>query len=242
MRQMTIGMPTIKDLFLSHSHADKSFVHQLANDCEQRGVTVWVDEAELLIGDSLIQKIQQAIDRTRFFALVVSDRSIDSEWVQKELEQALETEISSKSVKVLPIFLGGVDRLPGFLRSKLYADFSGWPHNRHQYETSLNLLVHSISEWKLKDTETQFHSVVPEDIYGNETSPSKAQLAEARSIATRITDLEDRSGISSDTETYYRIGNLHFIERQFEKALEFYDRAINLMPGHLKGDALKFLS
>jgi hypothetical protein len=47
MRNVTV----VKDLFLSHSHADKRFVRQLSSDCKQRGISVWVDEAELLIGD-----------------------------------------------------------------------------------------------------------------------------------------------------------------------------------------------
>jgi tetratricopeptide (TPR) repeat protein len=227
-------MAIVKDLFLSHSHADKPFVRQLSNDCEQQGISVWVDEAELLIGDSLIQKIQAAIDRTRFFAAVVSANSVDSEWVKKELEQALESEISSRSVKVLPILLGSVDRPPGFLRAKLYADFSGWPKDHNQYETSLKLLVRSVSQRKLKEAETQLCDTVPEDLFGNEGPPSNEKMETAKSIGTTITDLEERSGLSSDAETYYRLGNLHFIEQQFEKTLEFYDRAIGLMPGHLK--------
>ena len=44
-------------IFLSHSHVDKPFVRRLASDLIDSGVKVWLDEAEILIGDSLIEKI-----------------------------------------------------------------------------------------------------------------------------------------------------------------------------------------
>jgi hypothetical protein len=135
----------LKDLFISHSHADKTFVRQLASDCEANNLTVWVDEAELLIGDSLIQTIQNAIDSTKFFLVVISVNSVDSNWVQRELEQAMEMELSSKTVKVLPLVLGQINELPGFLRGKLFADFSNWPGDTSQYLKSVGQLVRSVS-------------------------------------------------------------------------------------------------
>jgi tetratricopeptide (TPR) repeat protein len=56
----------------------------------------------------------------------------------------------------------------------------------------------------------------------------------AKSLAATITGLEEYSGLSSSTETCSRLGNLHFIQEEVQKALEFYDRAIILIPGHLK--------
>jgi hypothetical protein len=52
-------MPSI---FLSHSSRDKFFVRELAKKLQDAGVEVWIDEAELKIGDSLTQKIGRAID------------------------------------------------------------------------------------------------------------------------------------------------------------------------------------
>ena len=134
----------MKDLFISHSHADKPFVRNLANDCRASNLSVWVDEAELLIGDSLIHKIQEAIDKTRYFLVVVSANSVNSNWVQRELEQAMELEITSRTVKVLPVVLGQVKDLPGFLRGKLFADFSNCPGDNSQYNDSVRQLVRSI--------------------------------------------------------------------------------------------------
>lgn len=110
-------------MFLSHTSDDKPFVRRLAKALREKGVEqVWVDEAEIQIGDSLIAKIQDGIQKSEYFGIVLSPRSVTSSWVQRELEQAMMMEIQSKSVKVLPLLYEACD-LPGFLSGKLYADF-----------------------------------------------------------------------------------------------------------------------
>jgi hypothetical protein len=52
-------------IFLSHTSEDKPFVRRLKESLENHGVTkVWLDEAEIQIGDSLIQKIDEGLRMT----------------------------------------------------------------------------------------------------------------------------------------------------------------------------------
>ncbi len=113
-------MPSI---FLSHSRKDKSFARKLADKLSLRGVNVWLDEAELKVGDSLIQKISEAIEKTDYVVAVLSHNSVSSPWVKKELAIAMTQEINGRKVKVLPLLLENC-RIPAFLKDKLYADFS----------------------------------------------------------------------------------------------------------------------
>ena len=113
-------MPSI---FLSHSSRDKFFVRELAKKLQDAGVKVWIDEAELKIGDSLTQNIGRAIEQTKYFGAVLSHNSINSEWVQTELRIALTRELSEKNVIVLPILMESVE-IPVFLRDKVHADFT----------------------------------------------------------------------------------------------------------------------
>ena len=110
-------------LFLSHSHIDKPIVRKIGKRLEKKGLTVWLDEAEIRFGDSLIQKLRDAIDRVDLVLAFLSEASVESEWVRKELEIATTQEISSRRVKVIPVMLERVN-LPGFLEGKAYADFS----------------------------------------------------------------------------------------------------------------------
>lgn len=89
-----------------------------------RGVErVWLDEAEIDIGDSLIAKIEDGMKLSRFIAVMLSTKSIGAPWVKKEFDVAMNREIASGEVVVLPLLYEECE-LPEFLKGKLYADFS----------------------------------------------------------------------------------------------------------------------
>jgi len=129
----------MSSVFLSHSHADKAFVRRLAADLRRAGVRIWLDEAELQLGDSLIDKIREGIDQMEYVAAVLSETSVKSGWVKRELDVAMNQEIEGRRVKVLPLLLDGCD-LPGFLKGKLYADF----RPEADYDTALSLLLRKL--------------------------------------------------------------------------------------------------
>lgn len=110
-------------VFISHNHQDKTFVHRLGHDLAAEGVRPWIDDAEIEIGDSLITKIGAAIDEMHYFLIVLSPRSVASAWVKQELEQAMATQLESHQIKVLPILIEKCT-IPGFLKGKMYADFT----------------------------------------------------------------------------------------------------------------------
>lgn len=108
-------------VFLSHNWEDKPTARALATRLASRGIGVWLDEAEIRLGDSLIERIRDAIDTVDYVAVLLSRHSVESEWVKKEVDIAMNQEIARKRVKVLPIRLDDCE-LPGFLVGKLYAD------------------------------------------------------------------------------------------------------------------------
>lgn len=130
-------MPSI---FLSHSSDDKPFVRKLAKSLRMKGVKVWLDEAEIRVGDSLIDKISSAINEADFIAAVISANSVNSTWVQKELSLAMSKEIANRQVAVLPILLEKCE-LPPFLTDKLYANFT----NASQYSQAVKKLIQAIT-------------------------------------------------------------------------------------------------
>ncbi len=65
-------------IFLSHSHLDKRFAQQLADDLALHGVRAWIDQAEMMIGDSLLQKISSAISEMEYVGVIISRHSAES--------------------------------------------------------------------------------------------------------------------------------------------------------------------
>jgi hypothetical protein len=109
--------------FLSHSSLDKTFVRQLATDLSAAGITVWLDEQRIKVGDSIPEKISQGLAESDYFLLVVSKASVDSEWVKKELNGALINEVQRRAVHILPLKLDD-SKMPSAIADKKYADFS----------------------------------------------------------------------------------------------------------------------
>ena len=112
-----------KSIFISHNHRDKPFVLKLAKDLESYGIKSWIDEAEMHFGDSLINKISNAIENIDCVLAVISSNSYDSSWVRQELEWAMTKEIKNQKVVIIPIVIDKVD-IPFFIAHKYYADFT----------------------------------------------------------------------------------------------------------------------
>jgi hypothetical protein len=127
--------------FISHSARDKPFVRRLAADLVASGIKVWLDEQNMLVGDSIPEKIAQGLAESDFFLLVVSENSVKSEWVRRELNSAIVHEIERRKVKVLPIRIDAA-QMPDTIKDKLYADFS------RSYDEGLDNLVRSIKARK----------------------------------------------------------------------------------------------
>ena len=133
----------MSSIFLAHSSADKTFTRKIALALRERGVRVWLDEAEIKVGDSLFAKIGSGIADMEYLGVVLSPRSATSEWVKKEVEIALTKEMSGGKVVVLPILHKQCD-IPSFLRSKLYADFS----RPSRFDAGLEVLFARLLELK----------------------------------------------------------------------------------------------
>ena len=129
----------MKKVFLSHSSKDKPRVREIAYFLKENGIYVWIDEAEIKIGDSLIKKITDGISEADYLFAFLSNNSINSAWVQEELEIAMNLEIEKKKVVVVPILLEDCD-IPSFLKKKVYADMRTASPNNQEYNTILRRL------------------------------------------------------------------------------------------------------
>lgn len=159
-------------IFLAHSSQDKFFVRRLAEELRQNGANVWIDEAEIKVGDSLSEIIGKAIKETDYFGVVLSHNSVNSEWVQKELQIAIQKEIREGKVVVLPILMESVE-IPPFLIDKLYADFT----TPDKFEPSVKKLLNSLGIEVIKVTKKE------------EKQPNKVWVSEAKDLLMGFDDI-----------------------------------------------------
>lgn len=77
-------------IFLSHSKKDKQIIEKIANDLRSCGIDVWYDEWEIPVGDSIRKKIfEDGIPNCDAFFIYLTHNSVNSYWVQKELDSAV---------------------------------------------------------------------------------------------------------------------------------------------------------
>lgn len=101
-------------IFVSYAHEDADLAHAFAKALEAHGARVWLDQGELLIGDSLIERISDAIAEFDFVAALVSEASVQSNWCRKEIALAISKQLQrgSRRVTVLPLRVGDVAMPP----------------------------------------------------------------------------------------------------------------------------------
>lgn len=78
-------------------------VRPLAKSLKEKGISVWYDEFELKIGDSLRRKIDQGLSKSRFGIVVISRAFIKKGWTNYELDGLMTKAISGEQI-LLPIW------------------------------------------------------------------------------------------------------------------------------------------
>ena len=104
------------------------------------GTTIWIDEAQLQVGDSLLVSLMTAIEKADFFVVLLSSNSVGSRWVQEELAYAMTLHINGKEKFILPLVLDEC-KIPGFIQTKLYLDFS---KKKYSFKQNIQRLIQTI--------------------------------------------------------------------------------------------------
>ncbi|HYR07566.1 MAG TPA: toll/interleukin-1 receptor domain-containing protein [Longimicrobium sp.] len=122
-------MADARDVFLCHAHADKdTIVRPLAAALRSFGVTCWLDEAEILIGDPITSRINEGLAISSYVVAIVTENFLGRSWPRVELQSALSAEAASGVVRVLPLVSVPhetfCEHFP-LLRDKLYLRWNG---------------------------------------------------------------------------------------------------------------------
>jgi hypothetical protein len=106
----------MRTIFISHASADKPFVFRLAFELLAEGVPVWLDSWEMGPGDPLIASLDTALDGSARVLVIESSHAAATEWVQYEVDKALEAEQRLRQRLLVPLRIDdsdGLDALKG---------------------------------------------------------------------------------------------------------------------------------
>jgi TIR domain len=113
------------DVFICHASEDKDEVARpLLEALDARGWSVWLDELELTVGDSISGHIEAALARSRFGVVVLSRAFFAKQWPQRELAGLAAREVDAGTKVILPVW-HRVDRHYIVQRAPILADRIG---------------------------------------------------------------------------------------------------------------------
>ena len=115
----------MQNIFLSHSKKDKEFVHLLNASFLAIEVKTFLDEKDILVGQSIPEGVYRGIDEATHLIYVISENSVNSKWVAEELNIAKMKEKMTEGFTILPVILDSVT-LPTSITHIKYANFKEW--------------------------------------------------------------------------------------------------------------------
>jgi hypothetical protein len=108
--------------FVSYSFQDSNTVENIRKGLEEKGIKTWVSESQIKGGGLIVEEIESAMAQSDIVLLVLSNKSIRSNWVKLEMQTAIMMEMEGL-LNVIPLKIDDCD-VPLLLRSKLVVDLS----------------------------------------------------------------------------------------------------------------------
>jgi uncharacterized protein YjbI with pentapeptide repeats len=100
--------------FISYSSKDQEFANRLYSDLQAKGVTCWLATEDLKTGDRFPEQIEASIHRSEKLLIILSESSVNSRWVEREVRAAFEKE-AGFAEKTVPRPRQRSPELPGWL-------------------------------------------------------------------------------------------------------------------------------
>jgi uncharacterized protein YjbI with pentapeptide repeats len=162
--QLRAGNPIqYYSVFISYSTKDQEFAQRLYDDLQDSGVRCWFAPHDVQGGKKLHEQIDSAIQRNDRTLLILSDASMESEWVKTEIAKTRQKESQEKRQVLFPIRLVDFSKIQEWvcfdadrgkdsareIREYYIPDFSHWQEEK-SYRPSFERLLKDLRA-KAKD-------------------------------------------------------------------------------------------
>jgi uncharacterized protein YjbI with pentapeptide repeats len=134
-------------LFISYAHQDEAMVRRLRGDLRKNHVPCWSIPHDPRSSTLLVRGIEEAIDTQDKLLLILSHHTVNSLWVQQEVEAALDKEATTGQEILFPLrldstFLKSESLWAKRLRQRHIGDFTGWQDETTYQQAFTTLLRH----------------------------------------------------------------------------------------------------
>lgn len=136
--------------FISYNARNEDFARRIHADLQDGGIRCWFAPEDIKIGDRIRDRIDESIYVFDKLLLILSEASINSQWVEQEVESALEREREQNNIILFPIRLdNAVMKIKSgwakYIRnSRHIGNFTNWK-DHDAYKKSLERLINDLS-------------------------------------------------------------------------------------------------
>lgn len=132
-------------VFLSHAGPDKPAVRRIADALRAAGHEPWLDDDEVLVGESIPAAVESGLRRADFIIVCLSKAAAVRGWIEAERDAALMQQLSERKERILPVRLEDV--APPYLFASLaYVDL--FPED--QFADGIARLLRSIEVYRTR--------------------------------------------------------------------------------------------
>jgi|SoiMetStandDraft_2_1073263.scaffolds.fasta_scaffold19158_3 hypothetical protein len=132
-----------KDVLICHAREDKTaVVHPLVFALKEAGITYWLDEEEIALGESITAGVNEGFKISDYVVVIFSRAFLLKNWPQRELWAAMNIEAETGVVKVIPILVGSNADIP-YIRRGIHLRRDTWVSVR--YAEALNSTKSSVT-------------------------------------------------------------------------------------------------
>lgn len=121
-------------LFVSYASEDRKFVEKLIEKLDKFAAHVWYDQREILVGESIVEKVNTGLKNATVIVAILSKSSITKPWVLREVYSSFGRQLQSTQISLLPVVVDDCE-IPPLMNDVKYADF------RSSFETGFNQLI-----------------------------------------------------------------------------------------------------
>ena len=211
------------DIFIIHSSKDKETVARpLTGALQMSGLSVWLDEEQLQVGDSIRRKLGQALTQSSFWVVIFSRAYLDSEWAQKELDTLITRKKNHKNI--LPIIhdvqLTDIEHLaPMLLVDKMLLTTADG------IEALADKLFKIVYNAEAEELEKAKPRKVDKWKRFGEISLKQGDLYQAEAFYQKALEIEP-----NDPENHSKLGDISKQRGDLDQAEAFYQQALEIRP------------
>jgi hypothetical protein len=96
-----------RNVFIAHAHEDKrTIARPLTEQLQARGCSVWFDEYDIVLGDSLRSQIGDGLLNCQVGVVILSHSFFKNQWSRWELDGLIARHIAGEQNVILPVWHG----------------------------------------------------------------------------------------------------------------------------------------